>query len=197
MSRQSLFFRIKCSSINLLRRKNARRCARPARLAIRLGFGALAQVRATQGKGCEPPRASERAAEKRAWRAAILFPTPHLASCAGQAKGRRLASSDLHPFEARIATTREGTKLKAEALLAREWNGRLERVMILDPKFGVGDSFPRSRAKARRPGRTVSADHSFRANALNSRGIVGPGKSRRFARTTWWWTQSGQTGLRH
>ena len=45
---------------------------------------------------------------------------------------RRLASSDLHPFEARIATTREGTKLKAGALLAREWNGRLERVMILD-----------------------------------------------------------------
>ena len=49
-----------------------------------------------------------------------------------QPKGRRLASSDLHPFEARIATTREGTKLKAGALLAREWNGRLERVMILD-----------------------------------------------------------------
>jgi hypothetical protein len=38
----------------------------------------------------------------------------------------------LHPFEARTATTREGTKLKAGALLAREWNGRLERVMILD-----------------------------------------------------------------
>ena len=30
-----------------------------------------------------------------------------------QPKGRRLASSDLHPFEARIATTRDGTKLKA------------------------------------------------------------------------------------
>ena len=49
-----------------------------------------------------------------------------------QPKGRRLASSDLHPFEARIATTREGTKLQAGALLTREWNGRLERVMILD-----------------------------------------------------------------
>ena len=49
-----------------------------------------------------------------------------------QPKGHRLASSNLHPFEARIATTREGTKLKAGALLAREWNGRLERVMILD-----------------------------------------------------------------
>jgi hypothetical protein len=30
-----------------------------------------------------------------------------------QPKGRGLASSDLRPFEARIATTREGTKLKA------------------------------------------------------------------------------------
>jgi hypothetical protein len=49
-----------------------------------------------------------------------------------QPKGRRLASTDLHPFEARIATTREGTELKAGALLAREWNGRLERVMILE-----------------------------------------------------------------
>jgi hypothetical protein len=49
-----------------------------------------------------------------------------------QPKGNRLALSDLHPFEARIATTREGTKLQAGALLAREWNGRLERVMILD-----------------------------------------------------------------
>jgi hypothetical protein len=49
-----------------------------------------------------------------------------------QPNGQRLASSDLHPFEARIATTRDGTKLKAGALLAREWNGRLERVMILD-----------------------------------------------------------------
>jgi hypothetical protein len=52
-----------------------------------------------------------------------------------QPKGRRLGSSDLHPFEARIAITREGTELKAGALLAREWNGRIERVMILDKGF--------------------------------------------------------------
>jgi hypothetical protein len=52
-----------------------------------------------------------------------------------QPKGKRLASSDLRPFEARIATTREGTKLRAGALLAREWDGRLERVMILEKGF--------------------------------------------------------------
>jgi hypothetical protein len=59
-----------------------------------------------------------------------------------QPKGHRLASSDLHPFEARIATTREGTKLKAGALLAREWNGRLERVMVLEKGFAWnGESY--------------------------------------------------------
>jgi len=59
-----------------------------------------------------------------------------------QPKGQRPASSDLHPFEARIATTREGAKLKAGALLAREWNGRLERVMILDQGFAWnGDTY--------------------------------------------------------
>jgi Protein of unknown function (DUF2924) len=52
-----------------------------------------------------------------------------------QPKGKRLASTNLHPFEARIATTREGTKLQAGALLAREWKGRLERVMILEKGF--------------------------------------------------------------
>ena len=49
-----------------------------------------------------------------------------------QPKGHRPASSDLRPFEARSATTREGIKLQVGALLAREWNGRLECVMILD-----------------------------------------------------------------
>src|ERR1700733_15320894 len=44
-----------------------------------------------------------------------------------QPQGRGPAFSYLHPFEVRIAATRDGTKLKAGALLAREWNGRLER----------------------------------------------------------------------
>ena len=52
-----------------------------------------------------------------------------------QPKGETLESSDGRPFEARIATTREGAKLRAGALLTREWNGRLERVMVLDKGF--------------------------------------------------------------
>jgi hypothetical protein len=52
-----------------------------------------------------------------------------------QPKGATLASSDGRPFEARIATTRDGAKLKAGALLTREWNGKLERVMVLEKGF--------------------------------------------------------------
>ena len=36
------------------------------------------------------------------------------------------------PFDRRLPQTREGSGLKAGALLVREWNGRLERVMILE-----------------------------------------------------------------
>jgi hypothetical protein len=52
-----------------------------------------------------------------------------------QPKGATLASSDGHPFAVRIGTTREGAALKAGALLAREWKGRLERVTVLDKGF--------------------------------------------------------------
>ena len=40
--------------------------------------------------------------------------------------------ADSRPFATRRPTTREGVGLKSGALLVREWNGRLERVMILD-----------------------------------------------------------------
>jgi hypothetical protein len=39
------------------------------------------------------------------------------------------------PFDRRVPQTREGLGLKVGALLMREWNGRLERVMILDEGF--------------------------------------------------------------
>ena len=52
-----------------------------------------------------------------------------------QPKGERLGSAEGRPFEARVPTTREGAKLRAGALLVREWNGKLERVMVLDKGF--------------------------------------------------------------
>ena len=39
------------------------------------------------------------------------------------------------PFDRRAPQTREGAGLKAGALLVREWNGKLERVMILEEGF--------------------------------------------------------------
>jgi hypothetical protein len=39
------------------------------------------------------------------------------------------------PFDRRAPQTRQGLGLKAGALLVREWNGRLERVMILEDGF--------------------------------------------------------------
>jgi hypothetical protein len=65
-----------------------------------------------------------------------------------------------------------------------------------NPKFGVGDSFPPSAGQgpSSQQNRTPQTIR-FRANALNSRGIVGAGNPERLAPTSWWWTQSRQTGL--
>jgi Protein of unknown function (DUF2924) len=52
-----------------------------------------------------------------------------------QPKGQTLDSAESGPFETRIASTREGTTLRAGALLVREWKGKLERVMVLESGF--------------------------------------------------------------
>jgi hypothetical protein len=39
------------------------------------------------------------------------------------------------PFDRRAPQTREGVGLKVGAMLAREWDGKLERVMILEDGF--------------------------------------------------------------
>jgi hypothetical protein len=52
-----------------------------------------------------------------------------------QPKGETPDSPDGRPFETRIPTTREGANLAAGALLTREWNGKLERVMRLEHGF--------------------------------------------------------------
>jgi hypothetical protein len=52
-----------------------------------------------------------------------------------QSKGQRLESSDARPFETRLPMTRDGASIRAGALLVREWNGKLERVMVLENGF--------------------------------------------------------------
>jgi hypothetical protein len=59
-----------------------------------------------------------------------------------QPKGQRLDSSHPRPFETRIPTTQDGASLRAGALLVREWNGKLERVMVLEKGFAWnGETF--------------------------------------------------------
>ena len=50
-------------------------------------------------------------------------------------KGQALESGQTRPFAASGPTTREGVGLKSGALLVREWNGRIERVMVLDEGY--------------------------------------------------------------
>jgi hypothetical protein len=52
-----------------------------------------------------------------------------------QPKGDGAVEPDGRPFEARAPVTRAGVDLQSGALLVREWNGKLERVMILDMGF--------------------------------------------------------------
>jgi hypothetical protein len=52
-----------------------------------------------------------------------------------QSKGEKLESADARPFETRIPTTRDGANLRAGAMLAREWKGKLERVIVLEKGF--------------------------------------------------------------
>ena len=52
-----------------------------------------------------------------------------------QPKGRTLNSAESGPFEAPIPSTREGSDLRAGALLIREWKGKLERVTGLEKGF--------------------------------------------------------------
>ena len=50
-------------------------------------------------------------------------------------KGEALESGQARPFANRGPTTREGVRLSSGALLVREWNGRIERVMVLDEGY--------------------------------------------------------------
>ncbi len=58
--------------------------------------------------------------------------------------GEALASGQAPPFATRGSTTREGVGLKSGALVVREWNGRIERVMVLDEGYAWNGGVHRS-----------------------------------------------------
>jgi hypothetical protein len=59
-------------------------------------------------------------------------------------KGEGVGASDCRPFETRGPTTRDGVGLKPGSLLVREWNGRPERVMVLEKGFAWNGATYRS-----------------------------------------------------
>jgi hypothetical protein len=52
-----------------------------------------------------------------------------------QPRGQRPDSPYQRPFETRMPTTGDGASLLSGALLTREWNGKHERVMVLEKGF--------------------------------------------------------------
>jgi Protein of unknown function (DUF2924) len=63
-------------------------------------------------------------------------------------KGEAPESGQSRPFATRGPTTREGVGLKSGALLVREWNGRIERVMVLDEGYAWNGGVHRSLSQA-------------------------------------------------
>src|SRR6202042_1377690 len=59
-------------------------------------------------------------------------------------KGEALKSAQSPRFATRGPTTREGVGLKSGALVVREWNGRTERVMVLDEGYAWNGGVYRS-----------------------------------------------------
>src|ERR1700733_13182484 len=77
---------------------------------------------------------------------------------------------------------------------------RLLSMLVAAAQSGTQNSASETHFRVRRPRPVVPAEQplqtiSLRANALNSRGIVGSGNPGWFAPTSWWWTQSDETGL--
>jgi hypothetical protein len=94
------------------------------------------------------------------------------------------------PFDRRAPKTREGLGLKAGALLVREWNGRLERVMVLEEGFAwngqtfgslsqiakamTGTNWNGHRFFGLRQGKTPAADAGADRRKSRDRTAVGP-----------------------
>jgi hypothetical protein len=58
--------------------------------------------------------------------------------------GEALESGQARPFATRGPTTRGGVGLKSGALVVRDWNGRIERVMVLDEGYAWNGCVHRS-----------------------------------------------------
>ena len=82
------------------------------------------------------------------------------------------------PFDRRAPQTRDGVGLKAGAMLVREWNGKLERVMILEEGFAWNGQTFRSLSRIAKA-MTGTNWNGHRFFGLRQGKAVAPDKDRR------------------
>jgi hypothetical protein len=88
------------------------------------------------------------------------------------------------PFDRRAPQTREGVSMKAGALLVREWNGKLERVRILEEGFAWnGQTFGSLSQIAKAMTGTTWNGHRFFGLRQGKTPVADVGKDRRKSRT--------------
>jgi Protein of unknown function (DUF2924) len=88
------------------------------------------------------------------------------------------------PFDRRAPQTREGVSMKAGALLVREWNGKLERVMILEEGFAWNGQTVGSLSQiAKAMTGTTWNGHRFFGLRQGKTPVADVGKDRRKSRT--------------
>jgi Protein of unknown function (DUF2924) len=84
------------------------------------------------------------------------------------------------PFDRRAPQTRQGVALKAGALLAREWKGQLQRVMILEEGFALnGQTFSSLSQIAKAMTGTNWSGHRFFGLRQGKVDAAGHGRDRR------------------
>ena len=88
------------------------------------------------------------------------------------------------PFDRRAPQTRGGVSMKAGALLVREWNGKLKRVMILEEGFAWnGQTFGSLSQIAKAMTGTTWNGHRFFGLRQGKTPVADVGKDRRKSRT--------------
>jgi hypothetical protein len=98
-----------------------------------------------------------------------------------QPKGETLNLIHVRPFEARIPATREGATLRAASLLTREWNGKLERVMVLEKGFAWNGKSYRSLSRIAKAmtGTSWNGHRFFGLRTVTSSPSTGKGRRER------------------
>jgi hypothetical protein len=97
--------------------------------------------------------------------------------------GQTLNAPDAQPFVARTPATRDGVKLSPGAVLVREWDGKLERVMVLNKGFAWKGETYRSLSQIAKAmtGTNWNGHRFFRLRTAESKRLVKESRDSRAA----------------